>query len=63
MTTVHAYDVLDTVHVHAHVRARGDTPADPIDTVFECTTSVPGTGESDPRLWLQDALVALLERL
>lgn len=63
IATVNAYDVLSTVHVHLHVRAFPDHPADAPSSVLECTTAVPGTGETDPRLWAQDALVALLEAL
>jgi len=45
------------------VRMRDDTPAGDWHTVFECTTTFPGTGEDDPRQWLEDACVGLLEAL
>lgn len=61
IATVSAYDALDAVVVTAHVRQYGDVPEEPSSIVFECTTSLPGTGESDPRQWLVDALVGLLE--
>lgn len=63
VTTVHAYDVLDRVHVHAAVRALSDDTGQTWSTVIECTTTFPGTGESDPRSWLEDVLVGLLEAL
>lgn len=63
IATLHAYDAISTVTTHAVVRAFPDDPEAPSHIVFECTTTVPGTGETDPRLWLQDALVAMLERL
>ena len=63
IATVNAYDVLSTVHATLHVRVYPDHPGDGSSIELECTTVVPGTGESDPRLWAQDALVALLEAL
>ena len=62
-TSLYAYDVLDQVHVHVGVRERADDNERPFRTVFECTTTVPGTGESDPRQWAIDALVAILEAM
>lgn len=61
VTTIHAYDLLDTVYATAVVRRYEGTGAGESDSVFACTTTVQGTGETDPREWLRDALVALLE--
>lgn len=61
--SLHAYDVMSSVVVHVHVREYEDAPPHQSSIVFECTTTVPGTGESDQRLWLQDALVAMLEAI
>jgi len=63
VTTLHAYDVLDRVHVHAAVRELEDDTGATWHTVFECATTFPGTGERDPRSWLEDVLVALMESL
>jgi len=60
--TIAAFDMLDRVHVSAHVLdtdADGDSP----DYQFHCAVTVPGSGESDNREWLRDALVALAETL
>jgi len=61
IATLHAYDVMSTQHVTLSVREYPDDPSWSPSTVFECTTTVPGTGENDPRQWLVDALVGLLE--
>jgi hypothetical protein len=61
MSTVHAYDALDRVHVTATVRATVGSLGDPIAEVYSVATTVPGVGEDDPNEWLRDALVALLE--
>jgi len=63
IASVHAYDALDSVSTTVLVKEFPDDPDLPPSTVFVCTTTVPGTGESDPRLWVQDALVAMLEAL
>lgn len=63
VTTVNAYDVLDRVHVHATVRALSDDTGATWSTELACTTTFPGTGETDPRQWLVDALVALIENV
>jgi len=63
MTTVHAYDVMGQVHITASVWSQaGPREAVPA-SVLHCTTTIPGTGESDAKRWLEDALVALLETL
>jgi hypothetical protein len=61
IASVYAYDVMTNVHVRALVTEYPDNKEDPPSTVIACTTTVPGTGETDPRQWLVDALVALLE--
>lgn len=62
LATIRAYDVLGSVHVSGHV-VDTDTHGDSADHEFHCATTVPGTGESDHREWLRDALVALAETL
>jgi len=63
VASVHAYDVMDTQHVHLRVVSYPDDATEQPHSVLVCTTTVPGTGENDPRLWAQDALVALIEVL
>lgn len=61
--SLYAYDVMDRVSVTLAIRATGDTPESSIETVLHTATTVPGTGETDPRKWAMDALVAALETL
>ena len=61
IASVNAYDVMSSQQVTALVRVFPDNPEERPSIVYECTTTVPGTGESDPRQWLVDVLVALLE--
>lgn len=58
-----AYDMLDSV-VCSLVLLSTEQP-DPIrwETVLSTATTIQGTGESDPREWARDALVATLEAL
>lgn len=63
MTTVHAYDALGTVQISAVVREHLAGEEWQITDVFSCATAVDGVGETDPRRWLRDALVALAETL
>jgi len=63
VTTINAYDALDRVVVAAVVRATAGGVDDPIVDVLQHVSTIPGVGEDDPREWLRDALVGLLERL
>ena len=63
ITTIHAYDLRDTVSVTVGVRRYDETTRAASDNVFACTTTFPGTGETDPREWLRDALIGLLEEI
>lgn len=61
-TSLHAYDVLDQVVAVASVHTYDGL--DPLKhDEFRWETTVPGSGESDPREYLRDVLVALLEAL
>lgn len=66
MTQFHAiiaaYDVMGAVHISGHVKD-ADTDRDSPDHEFHTACTVSGTGESDHREWLRDALVALAETL
>ena len=58
-----AYDMLDLVHI-AVVVTGPDLPGSiTSEVVLSSTTTVRGTGESDPYQWTRDALVAALEAL
>lgn len=63
VATVHAYDVMGEIQVGGKVRLYEGSLADGSRIAFECTTTFQGTGESDPRRWLEDALVGLLEAM
>lgn len=62
-TTLNAYDVMGNVHIAVVVRALSDGPLQAFETVLQCETTIPGVGEADPRLWLKDALIGMLEAL
>lgn len=63
IASVHAYDVLNKVVVSVIVREYPDYDEGDSTLVLERHATVDGTGEPEPPLWLQDALVALLETL
>lgn len=58
-----AYDMLDQVAVALVILEAADTPQISTRVVLRSTTVVRSTGESDPREWARDALVAALEAL
>jgi hypothetical protein len=59
---VHVLDLLDTVVVYAEV-VGADSFQRQLEPVLKQSMTVQGVGETDPQIWLQDALVALLETL
>lgn len=61
--TISAYDVMGDVFITATVRTYEPDGETFDSTEFRCATTVQGVGEPDTAEWLQDALVALLERL
>lgn len=61
--SLYAYDVMDQVSVTIGIREQAEGAEAPIETVLATATTVPGVGESDPRRWAIDALVAALEVL
>lgn len=63
VATLNAYDALDRVVVAVVLRATAGGVGDPIENVVEHVTTIPGVGEDDPRQWLRDALVGMLEDL
>ena len=56
-----AYDLLDTVAVATLLRSTEPGEESEPSVVLHYLTQVRGTGETDPRVWLRDALLALLE--
>lgn len=60
--SVHSFDMLGLVHVSAEVRQTEGTD-EASQVVLHVNSTVEGTGETDPREWLRDALVSLLEVL
>lgn len=63
VATINAYDALDRVVVAAVVRASAGGTGDPITDVLQHVSAIEGVGEDDPREWLRDALVGLLESI
>jgi len=59
---IHVLDLLDTVVVYAEV-VGADSFSRQLEPAFKQSTTVQGVGETNPVIWLQDALVALLETL
>lgn len=58
---MHAYDCLDQVVFSAVIREYKDYDEGPSEEVVKIVGQVAGQGISDPREWLRDALVAMLE--
>lgn len=61
--TVHAYDVMDSVMITAVVRSTEGVGLERSPVELRATTTISGVGEDDPREWLRDALIGLLEAL
>lgn len=58
-----AYDCLDHVNLNVILRVHEDDPAIEPSWIPMASTVIQGTGETDRREWVQDALIALLEAL
>lgn len=63
MASVHAYDVMSMVQITASVAEAGTGEERAIRPVLVASTTIDGAGVSNPRDWLEDVLVALLESL
>ena len=63
MASVHAYDVMDRIQVTASVAVAETEEGRAIRPVLTANTSIDGAGVSNPRDWLEDVLVALIEAL
>jgi len=55
-------DLLDTVIVYVEV-VGADAFQRQLEPVLKQSTTMQGVGENDPRVWLSDALVGILETL
>jgi hypothetical protein len=58
---VTAYDALDEIWVSAVLMSTEHAGEGGPRAVLHYLTQVRGTGETDPRVWMRDALLALLE--
>lgn len=58
-----AYDVMDQIWVTLSLHSQQDVAEGAADALAHISTTVAGVGESDPREWMRDALVAALEVL
>lgn len=63
MASVHAYDVMDRIQITASVAEAGTEEERAVCRVLTANTSIDGAGVSNPRDWLEDVLVALIEAL
>ena len=63
ITSIHAYDCLSSVVYACHVREYQDYEQGPSVLVLDLSGSLVGEGIDNPREWLKDVLVALLETL
>lgn len=63
VATLHAYDVMDSVHVSLTVREYDGRLVEGSEIVFQCQTTISGVGEPNPQTWAQDVLVGILECL
>lgn len=61
--SIHAYDVMDRVHITVRVWQQAEAQSEPIRELLQASTDIPGVGETDPSRWIRDALVGALERL
>jgi hypothetical protein len=59
----YCYDFMDQCSATLSVRRIEEGDPRPTETVLQVTTTYRGQGESDPREWAKDALIALLESL
>lgn len=57
------YDVMSNVHIAGTLCMTTEGPGEVSRPVLTWTTSVPGTGQSDPIRWTTDSLIAALEAL
>lgn len=61
IASIHAFDVMDTVHITATVKLWDGIQTGSPTSEFSITTQIQGVGSGDDRAWLRDALVGLIE--
>lgn len=61
--SINAFDAMETVTVAAVLRIRAEDQTNTITGSRTYVATFAGTGETDPDLWLRDALIALAETL
>lgn len=61
--TINAYDALGKILVGVVIREKPSPGEDAPAKAETLQIEVDGTGETDPRQWLRDVLVAALERV
>lgn len=61
--SLNAHDVLDQVYISVRVWGDGGIGERQMVEQFSCAATVDGCGEGDPRQWMRDALVGMLEAL
>ena len=61
--TVHIYDVMTNVFLTCDVREYSPEPDKGSRPVITFQHTIPGVGETDPREWLRDALIGIVEAL
>lgn len=61
--SVFAYDAMDQVVITGRVWDDNGLGEKQMQERISCATTVSGVGQDDPREWLRDALVALIEAL
>lgn len=63
IANIHAYDVMETVHITASVLLWDGLQTGSPTSEFSVSADVQGVGSSEDHEWLRDALVALIEHL
>lgn len=63
VANIHVIDVMDQIWVAASIRDHSDVNGQGAIEVAALSDSFAGVGEPDPREWLRDALIGILEGL
>ena len=63
IAAVYFYDCLDQISLNAQVREYEDYEKEQSSVVITVHEMVRSEGEADPRVWLRDALIALIEAI
>jgi len=63
VASVHAYDVMESVHVAATVKLWDGLQTGSPTSEFTVSATIQGVGSAEDHEWLRDALVGLIEAL